>query len=186
MATRRKPPSRAPSPPPSRVTRAKRRDERKAARDHRRREREASGISASLTATPDDEHGRPNLLPAQQLRRRRTFELIERTCGELVAVRGRQVLALLLLSPGTDEHSALARAIEALDDEIDDLRELSDDLLRRVAPLEVADDRLAQLEQMLSAAQTLANVAARAQALLGAAQQLLAAIDDAIDGAAEA
>ncbi|HLT40807.1 MAG TPA: hypothetical protein VK034_31235 [Enhygromyxa sp.] len=136
-----------------------------------------------MTATPDDKPARPGLMPAELLRRRRTFELLETTCGELVAVRGRQVLALLLLAAGSDEHTRLTREIEALDDEIDDLRELSDDLLRRVAPLEIADDRLAQLEQMLSAAQTLANVAARAQALLGAAQELLATLDDALDGA---
>lgn len=166
----------------SKQTRAQRRQERKAARERRRLGRAAAGVARTLTATPDDKLGAPSLLPAQQLRRRRTFELIERTCSELVAVRGREVLALLSLAAGSDEHARVAREIEALDDEIDDLRELSDDLLRRVAPLEVVDDQLAALEQMLTEAQSLANISARAQSLLGAAQKLLAALDDALDG----
>jgi hypothetical protein len=163
------------------AARVKQREQRKAARERRRRERDASGLHSSLTATPDDIEAR-NLMPVVQLRRRKTFELLERTCSELVVVRERQVLALLYAAAGSDEHDRLAREIEALDDEIDDLRELSDELLRRVAPLDVADDRLAHLELMLTAAQALANASARATALLGAAHELLAAFDDAIDG----
>ena len=164
---------------PKKAARAKRRVERKAARERRRSHREAARIAPSLTETPDDASG-PNLLPAQQVRRRRTFELLERTHAELVVARERRVLALLGAAAGTDEFMSIAREIEALNDEIDDLRELSDDLLRRVAPLDVADDRLAQLEQVLATAQALAHSSARAQALLGAAQQLLTALDDVV------
>lgn len=163
------------------AARTERRDQRRAIRERRRNQRDAAGLDPSLTATPDDVAA-PNLMPVAQLRRRKTFELIERTCSELVITRERQVLALVSAAAGSDAHAELAREIEALDDEIDDLRELSDELLRRVAPLDVADDQLARLEQMLSAAQSLANAAQRAQALLGAAQELLAALDDAIDG----
>jgi hypothetical protein len=160
--------------PPRKATRTQRRAEKQATRDRRR-------LNPRLTATPDDVAAR-NPMPVAQLRRRKTLALIERTCSELVLVRERQVLASLSAAAGSDAHDQLTREIEALDDEIDDLRELSDELLRRVAPLDVADDRLAQLEQMLAAAQALANASQRAQALLGAAQELLSAIDDAIDG----
>lgn len=161
------------------AAREQRRKERRAARERRRNKRDAAGVARSL---PDDEVGGPNLMPAEQQRRRRAFELIEQTCSELIAVRGRQVIALSILAAGTDEHSSLAREIEALDDEIDDLRELSEDLLRRVAPLELLDARLGQLEQMLTTAQTLASASARSKALLGAAQELLTALDNALDG----
>jgi hypothetical protein len=167
--------------PPRKVTRAKQREERTATRERRRNERAAAGLRPSLTGSPDDVQA-PNLMPATQLRRRKMFELLERTTRELVLAREKQVLELLSVAAGSDEHDRLSREVEALDDEIDDLRELSDELLRRVAPLDVADDRLAALEQMLRAAQALANASARAQALLGAAQELLAAIDDALDG----
>ncbi|HVI02970.1 MAG TPA: hypothetical protein VM869_29935 [Enhygromyxa sp.] len=172
-------------PPSRKATRAKKRGQRQATRDRRRRERDRDGLDPALTGSPDHAAAR-NLMPVAQLRRRKTFELLERTCSELVVLRERQVLELVSAAAGSDEYDRLAREIEALDDEIDDLRELSDELLRRVAPLDVADDRLAQLEQMLTTAQALANASARAQALLGAAQELLAAIDDAIDGGSEA
>jgi hypothetical protein len=172
-----------PSRPPSRkAARAERRADRKAARERRRRERESAGLSASLTATPDDEDpSKPNLMPVQELRRRRTFELLERTHSELVGVRERQVIALFVAAAGSDEHTRLGREVEALNDELDELRELSDELLRRIAPLDVADDRLVALEQMLGTAQALANASAKSQALLGAAQELLAAIDEALE-----
>ncbi len=167
------------------AARAQRRAQRKAARERRRRERLAAGLPDQLTATPDDPASGPasgpSLLPSQQLRRERVFALLEGLHTELVGARERQVLAQLGAGPGTDEYAAIARQIEGLNDEIDDLRELSDELLRNVAPLEVADDRLAQLEGMLGAARALAEASARATALIGAAQELLAAIDDALD-----
>jgi hypothetical protein len=165
------------------ASRAKHRAERKSARDHRRRERDAAGLDPSLTETPDDAAGGPNLLPVQQLRRRRTFELLEQACSDLVGVRQKRVLELISLPTGSDEHRRASEEVAALDDEIDELRELSDELLRRVAPLEIADDQLAHLERMLSDAHALANASARAQALLGAAQELLTAVDSAIEGA---
>jgi hypothetical protein len=163
------------------AARARHRTERKTARDRRRHDRAAGRLDPSLTATPDDTGDKSNLMPIQQLRRRRTFELLEQACSDLVAVRQKRVLELVSAPAGSDEHSQLSQEVEVLDDEIDDLRELSDELLRRVAPLEIADDRLAHLEQMLSDAQALANASARAQALVGAAQELLATIDSAIE-----
>ena len=80
-----------------------------------------------------------------------------------------------------ESYATRVEAINALEPE---LRELSDELLRKVAPLDLDEQRLGELEQLFAAALALASAAERGQALLGAAEQLLAAIDDALDGAA--
>lgn len=121
-------------------------------------------------------------MPAEALRRRRTFTLLERTHTGLVATREAAVLALFAAAPGTDHYDDLTREVEALNDEIDDLRELSDELLRQLQPLALADQRLAELEQTVAGAQALSNASQRAQALLGAARDVLVAFDDALDG----
>lgn len=179
------------SKPSSRkAARAQRREQKKQARARRGQKRDAAGLNPRLIGSPDDVAAPTvepsNPMPVDQLRRHKTFALLERTCSELVVARERQMLALDLAAPGSDAYDQLAREVEAINDEIDELRETNDELLRRVAPLDVPDDRLAQLEQMLANAKALADAAERARSLLGAAQQLLAAIDDALDGEAGA
>lgn len=166
------------------AARARRRTERKATRQRRRDEHDASKIAPGLTATPDDPaqgKGINVTMSGEALRREKTFKLIARTQTELVVCREGVSLALFSAAPGTDNYDDLGRQVEALNDEIDDLRELSDDLLRQVQPLVLSDDRLAQLERVVSTARELANASTRAKALLGAAKDVLTAIDDALD-----
>ena len=95
-------------------------------------------------------------------------------------MREAAALRLFGAAPGTDAHSVLTRELEALNDEIDELRELNDELLRQVSPLALADDRLTELERMIATARALSVASLRAQALLEAARDLLGALDDAL------
>ncbi len=119
--------------------------------------------------------------PHEELRRRRTFKLVERAHAELVCSREGMALQLFGSAPGTTEHAGLSRRVEALNDEIDDLRELSDELLGQVQPPALDGDELAALERAVATAQAVADGSKRAEALLASAQRVLAALDDALD-----
>lgn len=169
-----------------RAARAQRRAQRRAERDRRRHERAvldparlvAGGAGPGVGPDP----GTTIITaPNEELRRRRTFKLLERAHAELVGSRESVALQLFGAAPGTDEHSVLARRVEAFNDEIDDLRGLSDELLRQVRPLALDGDRLVDLEGKLAEASAVADASKRADALLGAAQQMLGAVDDALD-----
>jgi hypothetical protein len=160
------------------------RESRKVARQRRRAERQAARARRAvpgLLTTPDDAVVVTQAaMSAANLRRQRSFVLLERCCADLVAAREALSLSLRGAAPGTRAHSDLAREIEALNDELDELRELGDELLRQVKPLVVPDARLAELEGVLASARALGNASARAKALLGAAQRVLDALENAL------
>ncbi|PRP90920.1 hypothetical protein ENSA5_59950 [Enhygromyxa salina] len=165
-----------------RAARAQRRAQRQAERDRRRAERAVARLVPG-TRAPDVDPGTTIVTaPNEELRRRRTFKLLERAHMELVCSREAVALQLFGAAPGTDEHEALARRVEAFNDEIDDLRGLSDELLRQVHPLALDGDRLVELEGTLASARVVADASQRADALLGVAEQVLGAFDDALDG----
>ena len=132
--------------------------------------------------SPDPDPGTTIITkPHEELLRRRTFKLVERCHAELVCSREGVALQLFGADPDNPEHAALRGQIDSLNEEVDDLRELSDELMRRSSSISLSNAELVHLEKKIAAAQSVANPSKRAQGLITASSLLLNAIDDSLD-----
>ena len=167
-------------------TRAARAERRAARRAERERDRQAEVLSKLIPggAALDPNPGSTIITePQQELLRRRTLKLLERCHSELVCCREGVSLALFGADPDSSEHASLRELFDGLNEETDDLRELCDELLRRLTSVALSNAELVHLEKKLAAAQAIASSTERGQALLSASAKLLSLVDDALDDA---
>ena len=172
-----------------RAARRRRRQQRRAerakrirARKIKRRERRRQRAARDDEPTPDaPEHAGERAEAGAAERRQQALELLESAHSALVVSRREFVIELACASPGTDAHDQLARRCEAINDEIDDIRDQSDDLLRQVGPFSLPMSEVEKLDAALRSARKQAAAAERADALLGAAEGVLNMIEKAIE-----
>ena len=168
---------------PTRAARARRRAERRAERE---RERQAEVLAKLVPGGVSLEPSPGSTIitvPQQELLRRRTFKLLERCHSEIVCCREGIALALFGADPDSDEHGSLRELFDALNDEIDDLRELCDELLRRITSLALTNADIVHVEKKLASAQAIANPTDRVRGLIAASTKLLSLVDDTLDDA---